>query len=282
MQVAFSGTPHSQSVDLVGILNSIIPRPILSSNRPLSREITTASYGLCKMSNSPITTKGNSLAAADERFYPVDEGPSNKYTELDRAIAEATIEAQITAPDPIKSLVKESLQAAKGMLELYRRIQAPRPQPDSIHALVQKVVEETNEILEIFHLMKAPNSASSEISAQVDKAIQACREVDELLQETHMALQAEWQAGMEKWQAEMKKWQADMEKWRKGMSSRLACLSIFPLIVLYLFVFGSWGTMTESFVALIFYITFHSAGTLVLWWVETYLMIVQNWSTTGT
>lgn len=227
-------------------------------------------------------TKKNPPAAADKQFCPPDEEPPNKYTELDLSIAGAIKEAHIVAPDPINSLVKESLQAAKGMLELYRRIKAPRPEPDSIHALVQKVVEETNEILEIFHLMKAPRSESSEITAQVDKAIQACREVDELLQETHMALQAEWQAGMEKWQAEMKKWRADMEKWRKGMSSRLACLSIIPLIVLYLFVFGSWGTMTESFVTLIFYITFHSAGTLVLWWVETYLMIVQNWSTTGT
>lgn len=227
-------------------------------------------------------TKKNPPAAADKQFCPPDEEPPNKYTELDRAIAGAIKEAHIYAPDPINSLVKESLQAAKGMLELYRRIKAPSPEPESIHALVQKVVEETNEILEIFHLIEAPSSESCEITAQVDKAIQACREVDELLQETHMALQAEWQAGMEKWQAEMKKWRADMEKWRKGMSSRLACLSIIPLIVLYLFVFGSWGTMTESFVTLIFYITFHSAGTLVLWWVETYLMIVQNWSTTGT
>lgn len=226
-------------------------------------------------------TKRNPPVAADEQSYPADEEPSDKYSELDRAIAGAIKEAHIIAPDPMNSSVKESLQAAKGMLELYRRIQAPRPEPDSIHALVQKVVDETNEILEIFHLMKAPSSDSSKISAQIDKALQTCREVDELLHETHMALQAEWQAGMEKWQAEMKKWCADMEKWRKGMSSRLACLSIFPLIVLYLFVFGSWGTMTESFVTLIFYITFHSAGTLVLWWVETYLMIVQNWSTTG-
>lgn len=227
------------------------------------------------------TTKRNPSAAADNQFCPADEEPPNKYTELDQAIAVAIREAHIVAPDPIDSLMKESLQAAKGMLELYRRIQAPRPEPDNIYALVQKVVEETNEILAIFHLMKAPSSESIEISAQVDKAIQACREVDELLQETHMALQAEWQAGMERWQAEMKKWRADMEKWRKGMSSRLACLSIFPLTVLYLFVFGSWETITESFVTLIFYITFHSAGTLVLWWVETYLMIVQNWSTTG-
>ncbi len=238
------------------------------------------------MSNPPIkglssATKRTPPAVADKQLCPANEEPPNKYIELDQAIARAIKEADIVAPDPINSLIKESLQAAMGMLELYRRVEAPRPEPDSIHALVQKVVDETNEILEIFHLMKAPSSESSEIGAQVDKAIQACREVDEILQETHMALQAEWQAGMEKWQAEMKKWRADMEKWRKGMSSRLACLSIFPLIVLYLFVFGSWGTMTESFVTLIFYITFHSAGTLVLWWVETYLMIVQNWSTTG-
>lgn len=239
------------------------------------------------MSNSPIKriwsfTKRNPPVIANEQFYPADEEPPSKYTELDRAIAKASIEAQNTAPDPINSLVNKSLQAAKGMLELYRRIQAPGPEPDSIHALVQKLVEETNEILKIFHLINAPNSASSEISAQIDKAIQACREVDELLQETQLALQAEWQAGMEKWQAEMKKWQTDMEKWRKGMTSRLACLSLLPLIVLYLFVFGSWETMTESFVTLIFYITFHSARTLVLWWVETYLMIVQTWNTTGT
>lgn len=271
-QIGFSSMLNSQSADVVS-------RFIYPSDWRLLRENATMSISPIKGLSS--ATHRNPPAAADEQPCSADEQPSNKYTELDRAIAGAIKESHIIAPDPMNSLVKESLQAAKGILELYRRIQAPRPEPDSIHALVQRVVDETNEILEIFHLMKAPSSESSEICAQIDKAIQTCREVDELLQETHMALQVEWQAGMEKWQAEMKKWRADMEKWRKGMSGRLACLSIFPLIVLYLFVFGSWGTMTESFLTLIFYITFHSAGTLVLWWVETYLMIAQNWSTTG-